>query len=49
LPTKTSLLSALLLARPGVEVTLLEAHRDLGRDIRGDTLHASTMEIRPDG
>jgi 2-polyprenyl-6-methoxyphenol hydroxylase-like FAD-dependent oxidoreductase len=36
---------ALLLARQGVEVTLLEAHRDFERDFRGDTLHASTMEI----
>ena len=36
---------ALLLAREGVEVTLLEAHRDFERDFRGDTLHASAMEI----
>jgi 2-polyprenyl-6-methoxyphenol hydroxylase-like FAD-dependent oxidoreductase len=36
---------ALLLARQGVEVTLLEAHRDFERDFRGDTLHASAMEI----
>jgi 2-polyprenyl-6-methoxyphenol hydroxylase-like FAD-dependent oxidoreductase/pimeloyl-ACP methyl ester carboxylesterase len=36
---------ALLLARQEVEVTLLEAHRDFERDFRGDTLHASTMEI----
>ena len=35
----------LLLARQGVEVTLLEAHRDFERDFRGDTLHASAMEI----
>jgi len=35
---------ALLLARQGVEVTLLEAHRDFERDFRGDTLHASAME-----
>jgi 2-polyprenyl-6-methoxyphenol hydroxylase-like FAD-dependent oxidoreductase len=36
---------ALLLARQGVEVTLLEAHKDFERDFRGDTLHASAMEI----
>src|SRR5215217_6921463 len=36
---------ALLLAQQGVEVTLLEAHRDFERDFRGDTLHASAMEI----
>ena len=36
---------ALLLARQGVEVTLLEAHGDFERDFRGDTLHASAMEI----
>src|SRR5215213_9626726 len=35
---------ALLLARQGVEVTLLEAHRDFERDFRGDTLDASAME-----
>lgn len=35
---------ALLLARQGVEVTLLEAHGDFERDFRGDTLHASAME-----
>jgi 2-polyprenyl-6-methoxyphenol hydroxylase-like FAD-dependent oxidoreductase len=36
---------ALLLARQEVEVTLLEAHKDFERDFRGDTLHASAMEI----
>jgi pyruvate,water dikinase len=36
---------AFLLARQEVEVTLLEAHRDFERDFRGDTLHASAMEI----
>jgi len=36
---------ALLLVRQGVEVTLLEAHRDFERDFRGDTLHASAIEI----
>ncbi len=36
---------ALLLARNGVHVTLLEAHRDFDREFRGDTLHPSVMEI----
>ena len=36
---------ALLLARAGVHVTLLEAHPDFDREFRGDTLHPSVMEI----
>ncbi len=36
---------ALLLARKGVEVTLLEEHMDFARDFRGDTVHPSTMEM----
>ena len=36
---------ALLLARRGVPVTLLEAHKDFDREFRGDTVHPSTMEI----
>lgn len=36
---------ALLLARKGIEVTLLEEHVDFERDFRGDTVHPSTMEI----
>ena len=35
----------LLLARAGVDVTVLEKHRDFLRDFRGDTIHPSTMEI----
>jgi 2-polyprenyl-6-methoxyphenol hydroxylase-like FAD-dependent oxidoreductase len=35
---------ALLLARAGVPVTLLESHRDFDRDFRGDTIHPSTLE-----
>jgi len=35
----------LLLARKGVEVTLLELHKDFDRDFRGDTVHASTLEV----
>lgn len=36
---------SLLLARAGVPVTLLEAHKDFDRDFRGDTIHASTLEL----
>jgi len=36
---------ALLLARAGIGVTLLEAHPDFDREFRGDTLHPSVMEI----
>jgi 2-polyprenyl-6-methoxyphenol hydroxylase-like FAD-dependent oxidoreductase len=36
---------SLLLARQGVDVTLLEAHPDFDREFRGDTLHPSVMEI----
>jgi len=37
--------TALLLARRGVDVTLLEMHRDFDRDFRGDTVHASTLDV----
>ncbi|HEY5644339.1 MAG TPA: FAD-dependent oxidoreductase [Pseudomonadales bacterium] len=36
---------ALLLARVGLEVTVLESQPDFERDFRGDTLHASTLEM----
>ncbi len=36
---------ALLLARRGVRVTLLEAHRDFDRDFRGNTINPSALEI----
>lgn len=36
---------ALLLARGGVEVVVLEKHADFLRDFRGDTIHPSTLEI----
>lgn len=36
---------ALLLARQGIPVMLLEAHDDFDRDFRGDTIHPSVMEI----
>ena len=35
----------LLLARAGVQVTLLEKHGDFLRDFRGDTVHPSTMRL----
>jgi 2-polyprenyl-6-methoxyphenol hydroxylase-like FAD-dependent oxidoreductase len=34
-----------LLARRGVEVTVLEKHQDFFRDFRGDTVHPSTLEV----
>ncbi|MEU9477972.1 FAD-dependent oxidoreductase [Streptomyces sp. NPDC048191] len=36
---------ALLLARAGVEVTVLEKHGDFLRDFRGDTVHPSTLAL----
>src|SRR5438132_7878810 len=36
---------ALLLARNGVPVTLLEAHPTFDRDFRGDTVHPAILEI----
>jgi 2-polyprenyl-6-methoxyphenol hydroxylase-like FAD-dependent oxidoreductase len=35
----------LLLARQGVEVTVLEKHADFLRDFRGDTVHPMTLDI----
>jgi 2-polyprenyl-6-methoxyphenol hydroxylase-like FAD-dependent oxidoreductase len=34
-----------LLARKGVQVTVLEKHQDFFRDFRGDTVHPSTLEV----
>jgi len=34
-----------LLARAGINVTVLEKHADFLRDFRGDTIHPSTLEI----
>src|SRR6266516_7380192 len=36
---------ALLLARKGIPVMLLEEHMDFDRDFRGDTIHPSVMQI----
>ncbi len=38
-------LLALLLARKGIPVMLLEAHMDFDREFRGDTLHPAAMHI----
>ncbi|ORW65883.1 FAD-dependent oxidoreductase [Mycobacterium saskatchewanense] len=35
----------LLLARAGVDVTVMEKHADFLRDFRGDTVHASTLQL----
>jgi 2-polyprenyl-6-methoxyphenol hydroxylase-like FAD-dependent oxidoreductase len=34
-----------LLARAGVDVVVIEKHRDFLRDFRGDTIHPSTLEV----
>jgi 2-polyprenyl-6-methoxyphenol hydroxylase-like FAD-dependent oxidoreductase len=34
-----------LLARAGIDVTVLEKHKDFLRDFRGDTVHPSTLEV----
>ena len=38
----------LLLARAGIEVTVLEKHGDFLRDFRGDTVHPTTMTLLDD-
>ena len=39
------MVTGLLLARAGIEVTVLEKHGDFLRDFRGDTVHPSTMQL----
>src|SRR4029077_14979530 len=39
------MMAGLLLARAGVDVIVLEKHRDFLRDFRGDTIHPSTLEL----
>lgn len=39
------MMAALLMARAGVRVTVLEKHADFFRDFRGDTVHPSTMQL----
>lgn len=36
---------ALLLARAGINVVVLEKHGDFLRDFRGDTVHPTTMRM----
>ncbi len=35
----------MLLARAGVDVVVLEKHKDFLRDFRGDTIHPSTLDV----
>jgi 2-polyprenyl-6-methoxyphenol hydroxylase-like FAD-dependent oxidoreductase len=39
------LMTGYLLARAGVDVTVLEKHKDFLRDFRGNTIHPSTLEL----
>jgi 2-polyprenyl-6-methoxyphenol hydroxylase-like FAD-dependent oxidoreductase len=39
------MMAGFLLARAGVDVLVLEKHRDFFRDFRGDTIHPSTLEL----
>src|SRR5712691_12232033 len=34
-----------LLARAGIDIVVLEKHKDFLRDFRGDTIHPSTLEV----
>ena len=38
----------LLLARAGIDVVVLEKHKDFFRDFRGDTVHPSTLQVLDD-
>jgi 2-polyprenyl-6-methoxyphenol hydroxylase-like FAD-dependent oxidoreductase len=39
------MMAGFLLARAGVDVVVLEKHKDFLRDFRGDTIHPSTLEV----
>jgi len=39
------MMAGFLLARAGIDVLVLEKHRDFLRDFRGDTIHPSTLEV----
>src|SRR6185312_4378699 len=39
------MMAGLLLARAGVDVIVLEKHKDFLRDFRGDTIHPSTLDL----
>lgn len=41
-------MAGLLLARAGIDVTVLEKHADFFRDFRGDTIHPSTLQMLDD-
>src|SRR5690242_16761290 len=38
----------LMLARAGIDVVVLEKYSDFFRDFRGDTIHASTLQVLAD-
>src|SRR5436305_11704782 len=38
-------MAGFLLVRAGVDVVVIEKHKDFLRDFRGDTIHPSTMEV----
>ncbi|MDQ0511188.1 2-polyprenyl-6-methoxyphenol hydroxylase-like FAD-dependent oxidoreductase [Angulomicrobium amanitiforme] len=44
-PARPALMLGLLLARGGLDVTVVEKHGDFLRDFRGDTIHPSTLEV----
>lgn len=44
----SGMMLGLLLARAGVDVTVLEKHADFFRDFRGDTIHPTTLEAMYD-
>ena len=39
------MMTGYLLARAGIDVVVLEKHKDFLRDFRGDTVHPSTLEV----
>jgi len=39
------MMAGFLLARAGIEATVLEKHADFLRDFRGDTIHPSTLQV----
>jgi len=39
------MMMGLLLARAGVDIVVLEKHADFLRDLRGDTIHPSTLDV----
>lgn len=39
------MMAGFLLARAGIDVTVLEKHADFFRDFRGDTIHPSTLQM----